>query len=114
MSLCSVAFPDVRHTVSVTVRPPEAGDRTMGVAQRLEMLREANITGNDQFESAIFGEVGCYRVEENLGQDELLPVATCFEITGGYIAVSVAADDPKLVSFDVVRGLLTKAAGKRE
>jgi hypothetical protein len=38
---------------------------------------------------------------------------TCFLIEGGYLNLALAGDDPKQVSFDVVKPLLEKAAARR-
>ncbi len=114
MSLCSVAFPDIRHTASITVRPPQPSDKTMGVAQRVQMLRNSLTTASNRFDTEISGDVGCYRVEQNVDNEDLLPVATCLQIAGGYLSLTIASDDPKLVSFEVVRELLHKAAASRK
>jgi hypothetical protein len=40
--------------------------------------------------------------------------ASCFMVEGGYLNMSVAGENRKQTGFDVLKGLLEKAAARRE
>ncbi len=42
-----------------------------------------------------------------------LLTTSCFLVQGGYLNMSAAGENPKQVRFDVVKGLLEKAAARR-
>jgi hypothetical protein len=65
-----------------------------------------------------FGKVGCLSMKMTKGFDgkplvKPLLTASCFLVEGGYLNMSVAGENPKQVGFDVVKGLLEKAAARR-
>ena len=65
-----------------------------------------------------FGNVGCLRIKMKKAFDgkplaKPLVTSSCFLVEGGYLNLSVAGKNPKQVKFDVVKGLLEKAAARR-
>ncbi len=65
-----------------------------------------------------FGKVGCLSMKMTKGFDgkplaKPLLTTSCFLVQGGYLNMSAAGENPKQVTFDVVKGLLEKAAARR-
>ncbi|MBZ5649301.1 MAG: hypothetical protein LAO18_02320 [Acidobacteriia bacterium] len=65
-----------------------------------------------------FGKVGCLSMKMTKGFDgkplgKPLLTTSCFLVDGGYLNLSVASESSRQVRFDLVRGLLEKAAAKR-
>ena len=65
-----------------------------------------------------FGNIGCLRMKMTKAFDgkplaKPLLTTSCFLVEGGYLNISVAGDNPKQVRFDLVKGLLEKAAARR-
>ncbi len=80
------------------------------------MLGEARQSA--QANTKDFGKVGCLRMKMAKafdGKPLLKPLLTtsCFVVDGGYLNMSVASEKPKQVGFDLVKGLLEKAAARR-
>jgi hypothetical protein len=65
-----------------------------------------------------FGNVGCMSLKLTKGFDgkplgKPLFTASCFMVEGGYLNMSVAGENRKQIAFDVLKGLLEKAAARR-
>ena len=65
-----------------------------------------------------FGNIGCLSMKMKKGFDgkplsRPLLTTSCFLVEGGYLNMSVASENPKLGSFEVVKALLEQAAAKR-
>lgn len=65
-----------------------------------------------------FGKVGCLTMKMKKGFDgkalaKPLLTTSCFLVEGGYLNISVASEQRKQVSFELVKALLEKAAAKR-
>ena len=65
-----------------------------------------------------FGKIGCLSMKMTKGFDgkplaKPLFTASCFLVESGYLNMSVAGENPKQERFDVVKGLLEKAAARR-
>jgi hypothetical protein len=65
-----------------------------------------------------FGKIACLGMKMTKGFDgkplaKPLFTASCFLVESGYLNMSVAGENPKQVRFDVVKGLLEKAAARR-
>jgi hypothetical protein len=65
-----------------------------------------------------FGKVGCLSIKMTKGFDRKplakpLLTTSCFLVESGYLNMSIASEDPKQVSFDLVKQLLEKAAVRR-
>ena len=111
MGMCGANFPDVRHVASVNSMPPGPVDDSVTVEQRFTMARHG-MPRDARWETKVFESVGCFKSEQHVG-DTPLPVVSCFQSAGGYLAVAVASDDPQQASYDVVRDLLMKSMAKR-
>jgi hypothetical protein len=66
-----------------------------------------------------FGNVGCMSLKMTKGFDgtslaKPLFTASCFMVEGGYLNMSVAGENRKQTGCDVLKGLLEKAAARRE
>ena len=87
-----------------------------GLAGARLMLGEAR--QSPQTNTKDYGEVGCLSMKmtkEFDGKPLVKPLLTtsCFLVEGGYLNMSVAGENPKQVRFDVIKGLLEKAAARR-
>jgi hypothetical protein len=65
-----------------------------------------------------FGDVGCLGMKMTKGFDgkalaKPLLTTSCFLVEGGYLNISVAGENSKQVRFEVIKGLLEKAAARR-
>jgi hypothetical protein len=65
-----------------------------------------------------FGNIGCLRMKMTKAFDgkplaRALLTSSCFLVEGGYLNLSVAGENSKQLRFDVVKGLLEKAAARR-
>ena len=65
-----------------------------------------------------YGEVGCLSLKMTKGFEgkpltKPLLTTSCFLVEGGYLNMSVAGENPKQVRFDLIKGLLEKAAARR-
>jgi hypothetical protein len=65
-----------------------------------------------------FGKVGCLSMKMTKGFDgkplaKPLLTASCFQVEGGYLNLSVSGENAKQVRFDVVKSLLERAAARR-
>ncbi len=72
-------------------------------------------------ETKDFGKVGCYTGKMTVepfgnGQPLAKPIQTtvCFQVSGGYLTLNLTSEDPKQVSYEVVKGFLAKAAARRK
>jgi hypothetical protein len=112
-SMCSVRINDMRHEASLNIRPPSPAGQAVTIQQRLDIV--ANSMKRDKpLETKVFGSVGCFKSDSELG-DKPLPTTTCFLVNdGGYISLTIASDDPKQTTFDAVKALLEKAAARRK
>jgi hypothetical protein len=81
ISICGVTFGDVRQTAAITRMPPSPTDKSLGVEQRLALLQRADGAEKQKFESRSFGDTGCFRIEQDMG-DKPLPSITCFADRG--------------------------------
>jgi hypothetical protein len=122
-STCSANV--ARTAIKLQMAPPgDAGAPTsiqMGLAGAMMMFGDA---GKDDRmfskpETQDFGNVGCIKIGTQQGLDgkplaKPIPTTSCFLVQGGYLNLTVASEDGKDVSFDVVRRLLEKAAARRK
>jgi hypothetical protein len=61
----------------------------------------------------VFGSIGCFKTSAPL--DKPLPSTECFlSDAKGYTAVTIASDDSKQTSYEVVKALLEKSAARRK
>jgi hypothetical protein len=65
-----------------------------------------------------YGRIGCGMVQITSRLGSAQPVKTrystaCFLVDGGYLALSIGGEDPKRLSFDVIKQLTEKAAARR-
>jgi hypothetical protein len=64
-----------------------------------------------------FGSVGCYTMKVApgvLGIPKPLHGTACFQLSGGYLILTLGSEDPDQVSYDVVKRFLEKAAARRK
>jgi hypothetical protein len=85
----------------------------MGARMMLGAAKQAPETNTKDF-----GKVGCLSMKMTKGFDgkplgKPLLTTSCFLVDGGYLNLSVASENSRQVRFDLVRGLLEKAAAKR-
>jgi hypothetical protein len=113
MSLCAANFPGVRRAAAINSMPPSPTDKTVTAQQRIDMLKQGAVKEGEKFESEVSGEVGCFRIEQDIG-DKPLPLTTCFQTTGGYLSLAIGSDDPSHVSFKAVKDILAVAAKRRK
>lgn len=91
----------------------------MGLAGATARLGQAKGAGPLRLKAIKdLGTVGCYATETTgslLGTkiDKPLYSTTCFVVDRGYLTLTMTDDDPKRVSFDIVRQFVEKAAAKR-
>jgi hypothetical protein len=121
-STCGVNL--ARTTIKLQAAPPG----TEGVPTSIQMglagaMLLSGDAGKDHMwskpETKDLGNVGCIKVsmQQGFGGKPLatpIPSATCFLVQGGYLNLTIASEDGKDVSFDVVRRLLEKAAARRK
>lgn len=110
-----------KYVVSVQINPLDqspADTIEEGLASA-KMMAEMSKGGMTIEETKNFGNVGCYsqkmELETPLGKSLPRPSTVCFQVQGGMVAVTVSTENPKeKISFDVVKGLVEKAAARRK
>jgi hypothetical protein len=93
----------------------------MGLAGAMLMYGDARKDNHISWklETQDFGNVGCIKMTMQQGFDGKplatpIPSTSCFLVQGGYLNLTIASEDGKDVSVDVVRRLLEKAAARRK
>lgn len=119
LSECSVSING--RLVKIQSAPPGAPGLPTTVQQGLKAIdaiaTDAKLGGGSvPTESKDFGSVGCgSQTFTGLpGTKSALHSTTCFSVQGGYLSLLLASQDPKQVSFEVVKGFLEKAAARRK
>jgi hypothetical protein len=94
---------------------------TVGVPRSIQegFMGLSMLSKMGEIQTKDYGKIGCGTVSITKDLDRKTLVkplysTTCFLIEGGYLSLAVAGDDPKQVSFDVVKPLLEKAAARRK
>jgi len=114
LSICSVT---VNSRVAKLQSSPPG---TVGVPRSIQegFMGLSMLAKMGEIQTKDCGKIGCGTVTmaKDLDRKPLakpLYSTTCFLIEGGYLNLALAGDDPKQVSFDVVKPLLEKAAARR-
>ena len=112
-SFCSVVVGD--HSVVVQSAAPDAAESRTTVAQVLRRFDALPANRARKFEMKDFGDVGCYRTKAPVASDGPPPLwgNVCFLVEGGKLTLELTSDGSKPIDFEVVRGLLRKAAARR-
>ncbi len=117
-SICMVNIGGL--AVKLQSSPPGAAGVPTTIAQGLMgarlMLAEARQSSRTN--TMDFGDVGCLSMKMKKGFDDKplarpLLATSCFLVEGGYLNMSVASENARQLRFDVVKGLLQKAAAQR-
>ena len=118
LSICTVNIGGT--AVKLQSAPPGTGGVPTTIAQGLMgarmMLGEAKQAPETNTKD--FGRVGCLSMKMTKGFDgkplaRPLLTTSCFLVEGGYLNLSVSGENPKQLSFELVKSLLEKAAVKR-
>jgi hypothetical protein len=117
-SVCTVNIG--RVAIKLQSAPPGMGGVPTSIQQGLvgARLTLGAAKQSPQTKTRDFGTVGCLHMKMAKGFDgkalaKPLLTSSCFLVEGGYLNMSVASEDPKQVGFDLVKGLLEKAAARR-
>ncbi|HYM08761.1 MAG TPA: hypothetical protein VEU11_19575 [Terriglobales bacterium] len=117
-SVCTVNIGSL--AIKLQSAPPGADGVPASIQQALvgARLMSGATRQSPKTETRNFGKVGCLSMKMTKGfngQPLAKPLLTtsCFQIEGGYLNMSVAGENRKQVRFDVVKGLLEKAAARR-
>ncbi len=110
-----------KYVVSVQINPLDQSpfntiEEGLASAKMMAEMSKGNMTID---ETKNFGNVGCYSQKMELPPGMSLPgpstvsSTVCFQVQGGMVAVTV--ENPKeKIRFDVVKGLVEKAAARRK
>lgn len=119
ISICTVTV--ASQAVKVSSSPPGTPGVATSVQQGLAALQSmaASSKTATKPETKDYGDVGCVRftIINDFDKKPLpKPVHTtsCFQVTGGYLILTIASDDPTIATDDHVKGLLAKAAARRK
>jgi hypothetical protein len=103
------------HDAEIQNEAPSAPASQETINKTLSFLRQMNAMGKQTFETKDFGDVGCYRTRTVVSPDSA-PASwqnVCFLVTAGKLTLGLGSDASKPLDFEVVRGLLLKAAARR-
>ena len=118
LSTCTVTIAGQAVKVS-SARPGTAG---LPVTVQAGLAASAAMTASSKSgltqESKDYGDVGCRRttMTQDLDKKPLSkPVhsTSCFQVTGGYLILTLVSEDASIVTDDHVKTLLAKAAARR-
>lgn len=105
---CTARFADVYHVAAIESHPPSPVDAAMSVAERIAFVKQ----GVKGLESRDFGSIGCFRSTQDMGKP--VHVTTCFVAKAQYLSLALHSTDPQQHRYEIVKGLLEKAAGLRK
>jgi hypothetical protein len=111
-SLCAYRVKDARHQATLEVHPPAPLEDSVPPKQRIDMVVQA-LKKDKAPESKFYGDIGCYRSNTPTGEKPL-PSSVCFQSKGGYIALTIAGDDPGQTNLDAVKKLFDKIVARRK
>jgi hypothetical protein len=115
-SICTVNIGGL--AVKLQSAPPGTGGLPTSVQQGLRGARMMLGEAKQETNTRDFGKVGCLSMKMTKGFDgkplaKPLFTASCFLVEGGYLNMSVSSENPKQISFDLIKSLLEKAAAMR-
>ena len=117
-STCNLAI--AGGFVRIVSAPPGAQGVAPTVQGQLAALR-SKIAGSQnapKIDTKDYGDVGCLGITFTAGPDgraydKPIHETICLQLTGGYLLLHLASQDPRILSDDHVKTLLAKAAERR-
>lgn len=119
LSICTVTI--AGQAVKVSSSPPGTAGVPSSVQQGLAAMQGITSSSKDgpKPEAKDYGDVGCARITTTTGFDKK-PLAkpiystSCFQVTGGYLILTIVSDDPTIATDEHVKALLANSAARRK